>query len=739
MPADDDVERRRSRAWLVAAIVCGIALVIFYVWVMQYRFANAETPYALHGDQQQSIGHYWRYKVEGSFPKGHLISDYAETYHSPPLWWPVMAPLSAILGPLTAAKLLGLVAYALFAVTTALVVSARTTWALGFLTAIVALRNPPDAVEQITGGMARSMSPALLLLFMFALMQRRHRLALGVLVLQAGIYPSIVIPCGLTYGAYCVLSGPTMRDRLRRCAGMFVTGLVIIVFGLYQNLAAPEWWGKPVTYEEAAKMTAWHVGGRFPEVPHRDLWPVVEYNLTRTYKALGAAPMPDAAVKYVGRHMNEVFIGLPLTVTLLGGLGGGARLLWRRRRRRALSAVPAPPALPSSAEDASSPPAPIDAAPGDADAQREPAAEPAAEPTAEPASVQTAPASLAAVPSTSSLEASTPEAPSTSSAVAPSLLDVTPSPATLVVAPLSVTVEQNAAHDPASPSTPAVPVEPPEPPNPFPWEAVWILAGGLASYAIVRGFAFKFFLPSRQVGFIVPFVVTVTLPLLVWWGVRATLPRTRLVPFLIAVVVTCVPAFAFRGHGGGRTAGGYSNKNPDGPLFEAVRKLPFDEEIACDVHLCNYMMPLGQHIPYAAETLTHPLRAGYYKEAERRLIENMRLLHATSVDEVEGFVTKEKVKYFAYRTTEVGQVSTRLFKPVTTSVTGIFRQGRDRVRVFAEPPKDAIIFRKGKYVLIDLEKMVTALKAPAARVAPSVPDDEAPEPTNDDVPRGPED
>ena len=44
-------------------------------------------------------------------------------------------------------------------------------------------------------------------------LKKRHKLALLALVLQAGVYPSVVIPCGMTYGVYCLIKGPTMRDR----------------------------------------------------------------------------------------------------------------------------------------------------------------------------------------------------------------------------------------------------------------------------------------------------------------------------------------------------------------------------------------------------------------------------------------------------------------------------------------------------------------------------------------------
>ena len=582
-------------AWWVARAVAAVALVWFFATVMDFKFRHASSPWALQGDQHQSVGHFWRYARDGAIPPGHLLSDYAFAYHSPPVWWAVMATASSIWDPLVSAKALGLTAYALFALGAVFIVGRRTEWVLGLLVGLLVLRNPPDLPEQITGGMARSMGPALLYLFLYAYLRGKHRLALGSLVAQAAVYPAVVIPCGITYGIDCLLRGPAAVRR-RRVVGMFVAGVIVVVLGKSQDFSAPEWWGDPVTYAEAEQMPAWSLRGRFPEVPHRTFASAMEFNLVRPYKELGHHLASDDATKFVGRHLEAVFLGIPLAFGALG-LALNALRRWRR---------------------------PKEAAP--------PAQESTPEPTPEP----------------------TPDG------------------------------------------------------ERLPWQSFALFAGSLAGYALVRALAFKLFLPSRQLGFTLQFIIVVTMPLLVWYGsaavLPARLPARRVWLVVVTALVTVLPPFAFRGDGCATTAAGYRDHADDQKIWNAVRKLPLGEEVACDLSFCEYMMPLGQHVPFSARNLTHPLRKGYYEETERRLVEMQRVLHATRLGEIHDFVKNEKIRYFMYHKGEVESVNKRLYEPATTKVRAVFAEGRGRKRLLLDPPKEAVIFRINSRVLVDLSK-----------------------------------
>ncbi|HEY4222273.1 MAG TPA: hypothetical protein VGO62_13045, partial [Myxococcota bacterium] len=541
------------------------AWVAFFVATAFYRLHAADLPYSLDGDQAQAVGHYWRYAVPGAIPTGHLISDYAFAYHSPPGWWAIMASLSALLGPLVAAKAMGVVALLAMAIAGGLLVGRRTEWLLGALVAFLIVRDGPEDPQQIVGGVARSMAPALLYLFALAFHERRHRTALVILVAQAAIYPSLAIPCGIAYGSFCVVMGP-MRDRLRRCAGMLVAGALVIVLGLAQDLSSPSWWGPTVTYAEAAQMPAWGPGGRFNEVPHMPLPQLLTQQLERGYVRLGHTPLPRDLVKRISAHAVLLLVALPLAagLALLAMSAADARA--RRRRQQG----PAEEVVCAAASSA-------------------------------------------------------------------------------------------------------------------PWSIAWLCAASLVGYALVRVVSFKLFLPARQIGFTAPYLALVGTPWLLWYAARAAFPTRPGAALVVAVGLGVLPAFILRGDGLAVTSAGYSPHKDEGPLWQAIRALPLDDEVACDLHTCEVMMLLGQHVPFASRNLAHPLRKGYYAEVERRLIESQRVLHATSATEIEQFVAREHVHWFAYEIDNASTLDKRLFHPLDDEVKVLFDAGADQPRLLADP------------------------------------------------------
>ena len=569
-----------TTAWRVVRILAVVSLFAYFVAIMAFRLHDALSAWAVDGDQHQSIGQFWRYSRNGAMPPGHLITDYAFAYHAPPLWWVIMSTISTFSTPTAAAKIMTVVAYGLTAFGAFLVVGKRTDWLLGCFVAFLVLRSP-DLPEQVTGGMARSLGPAFVYLFLYAFMERRHHLVLLMLVLQAATYPSVVIPCGIFYGLYCVIAGP-MPDRLRRCGQLFVVGLLIILLGKAQDFRSPDWWGSVVTYEQADAMRGWHRGGRFEEVPHRPLDLLVVRNLERGHKMLGHTAAPGPAINFVNRNLHATLLLVPLVLSLLALLVAGVRRLRVLYRTGVAEAVV------------------VDAR--------------------------------------------------------------------------------------------------------FPWEIVGLFTCSIIGWALVQLVSFKLFLPSRQLGFTIQYIVLVGLPLLAWSG-GAALLRRRWAAVAFAVVLTILPTFMLRGDGLGRSRAGYRDHAADVKIYSAVRKLPLDVEVACDVYYCELMMVLGQHAPYAAKNLTHPLRPGYYAEAERRFVEMQRLLYATKAAEVQSFVDKEHVKYFVYNTGSVGKLDSRLYHPAREQIVPAFNASKKQPRLMQKPPKEAIVFRDKERVLLDLEKL----------------------------------
>ncbi len=317
----------QSRLARIAVEVVGAVFAfLFAVRTAQPRFAGMWGEWSCDPDQRQAIWHYWRYAIDGAFPDGNLLTDYAFVMHAPPGWWLMMAPLSAIVGPLVAAKIWTVVSY--FGTAFMAYMATRTKGGPLVAAATVFMLLRQDDFWRITaGGYARSFGPFLVFLFLWAWLSGRHRTTLAVLVLQAALYPSVVIPCGLTYGAYTVLAGPTMKRRLARMAGMTVAGVLVISVGLFQDLKAPSWWGSVVTEAEAIAMPAWGPGGRTHDAPLRPWQNELKKNFTRGFSAGGTQKPPFPALTAFAFSYNCA----PLY--LFFGLLGTAGVVLARRRK----------------------------------------------------------------------------------------------------------------------------------------------------------------------------------------------------------------------------------------------------------------------------------------------------------------------------------------------------------------------------------------------------------------------
>lgn len=330
LAAPQEAPSLRERLWPQSLaerrviVALALAVVAYIIGVQVQRYAGMFNEFAADGDQPQAVFQYWRYHIAGAFKPGDLVTDYAFVMHAPPLWWAMMSTLSTLMQPLLAAKVLNLVAFGLTCVAMWFCVARRSHAIVGLAAVVLLIRNW-DFSYIIAGGYARSFGPLLTILFLTAFTAGRHRIALGLLVLQAALYPSVVIPCGIAYGTYTVVAGP-MGPRLRRMAGMFAAGLLIIAFGKFQDLASPSWWGTVVTLEQAKTMPAWGPGGRVSEVPLRPFVGDLERHFNRAFHPNGHVPSRKAAEGVLG-HPELLAGAAAITIAVSGAV------TWRRRRQ----------------------------------------------------------------------------------------------------------------------------------------------------------------------------------------------------------------------------------------------------------------------------------------------------------------------------------------------------------------------------------------------------------------------
>jgi hypothetical protein len=256
---------RASRLRFALAVLATLAVVVYALAVMKARFTPAFAPWVAETDWKQAVWQYYRYYEEGVFPAGHALTDYAFVYHGQPLYLPLMATLSTFFDPRFAANLINIGCFVAALVFIYYAVRARSSHFVG-LASVVFLAHDARFFRITAGGYARTFGPTLTLAFLAAWLSGRRRLVLVVLMVQAGIYPSVAVPSCVAFGIYSLIE--FWRDRKwRPIAELAGTAVAVIALAMAQNIRAPSWWGSLVWMSEAKQMPAFFPGSRMPLVP----------------------------------------------------------------------------------------------------------------------------------------------------------------------------------------------------------------------------------------------------------------------------------------------------------------------------------------------------------------------------------------------------------------------------------------------------------------------------------------
>ena len=309
--------RLATRIWVGIGIVYVLA-------VGGLRFSRGFAPYVANGDWKQWVWHYNRYFIDGAFPPGQPLTDYAFTVQ-PPLWYAVMATASHLMRPTIVANALSFVAYFISVYAAYRAVKERTNTVLAVTGVMLTVRFIGFAALT-TGGYPRSFGPSLTLLFLAAFIANRHRAVLGVLLVMGALYPSVLVPCGLAYGIWCLVAwrpGKPLLPWLRTLVETGVTGLTSAAIGSVQNLLAPAWFGSVVTYAEALQMTELTSRGRTGWVPHPPFWRRVAMYVEQPWDFSGITASHNL-LTWNHARTREIFLGM----LVCAGVGA----LLRRRK-----------------------------------------------------------------------------------------------------------------------------------------------------------------------------------------------------------------------------------------------------------------------------------------------------------------------------------------------------------------------------------------------------------------------
>lgn len=303
---------------LIANALWLYVLVIFFS-----RMVPNFVPYIAETDWKQWIWQYHRYARDGAFPPGQLLTDYGFAMQ-PPLYWLVMATLSSVMPPQWAATIVNAVAIGGAFYFVARLVQSRTTPL--FAAAAAALLARDEVFHRVTlGGYPRTFGPVLTLAFLTFWIEGRHRAVLLTFVVGAALYPSVVVPCALVYGAWCVLFAGR-AGWWRRNLELGACGVVVVLLSLVQNIEAPDWWGHVLTLDEAKDRPELGPHGRFTWLPFPSFWPRVLTYVGQPFAIRGLVGRKLDLYPWSSQTVAGVFVVVLVVLVV------AAVLLWRRKQ-----------------------------------------------------------------------------------------------------------------------------------------------------------------------------------------------------------------------------------------------------------------------------------------------------------------------------------------------------------------------------------------------------------------------
>jgi hypothetical protein len=233
-----------------------------------------------------------------------------------------------------------------------------------------------------------------------------------------------------------------------------------------------------------------------------------------------------------------------------------------------------------------------------------------------------------------------------------------------------------------------------------------VFAGVIASYFLARALAFKLYFPYRVLAHVIPYLFAIAIPLFVW-----SLSKRAAVTALVVVV----PMFLLFGEGVDIPLTTYGRAMDEIPLYEAVRDLPIDAQIAAPIGVADRLPLFTWHRVLVSRNLAHPFRPGYYAEEERRIRAVYAMLYATNLDDVVAIAQREHVTHVLFDTAGFNEVDPALFEPVKKQIASQWKAHKPAGFALLHAPADSIVVSVDTFRIVDVDKLAADLRVDKAR------------------------
>lgn len=315
-----ETQAAAHRGGVGGGVVVAVVVAVYCIALGVTRFAGAFDPWRAEGDWRQWLWVGWRSHDATLFPAGgdQVLIDYLSAMH-PVVYRGIFQAACTVLEPHQVGAVFSVIAWStmLLALFWGL---RRRCGAAAAAVAVFFVARDASLFAWSTGGQPRSFGPVIVVAFAMLLLNRRHRLALLLLVIAAGVYPSVVVPCGLALGVVVVMPmvvGTVERGRALVDVVLLAMGAVAIaVLGSAQNLIAAPWWGRVVKPSDGAIVeVAMSEVGRWWWWPHPPAGRAILGALSEPFRAY--AHGTDVGAVTDGAVALQIFLGVVVAAAVV--------------------------------------------------------------------------------------------------------------------------------------------------------------------------------------------------------------------------------------------------------------------------------------------------------------------------------------------------------------------------------------------------------------------------------------
>lgn len=247
--------------------------------------------------------------------------------------------------------------------------------------------------------------------------------------------------------------------------------------------------------------------------------------------------------------------------------------------------------------------------------------------------------------------------------------------------------------------------------GPAPTVAGVFFAGAAIIYALSRTFAFALYSPERYYSFgmrmaCLALLVSSSAHLFYWLS-----PKSReIARNLFAFVLVC-SLWLVLGNGFAKNIGMVINQNTDKELYAFIRTTPKNSRFAA--HLLD-----GDGIPFwgarahtgSFETL-QPWFTTSWARQKKRTIDTLAALYATDEEAVLRFAEEYDVTHLLINRSRMGRrarSASGSFEPFTSETKKLLAGKNPNHLVLDKPPKESIVFKSGRFQVVNIEKLKQA-------------------------------